>query len=50
MFIILDTTGTAYTFYEVEKREETNKEKTITKKTNGKRERKKKKKTKNISK
>ena len=31
---VIDTTGTAYTFYEVEKRKETLKEKTKTKKTN----------------
>ena len=38
---VLDTTGTAYTFYEIEKRQETIGEKTRTKKTNRKGKRKK---------
>ena len=39
--VILDTTGTTYIFYEVDKRKETIEEKTKTKKTNRKRKRKK---------
>ena len=39
----VDTTGTTYTFYEIEKRKETIKEKTKTKETNRKRKKRRKK-------